>query len=166
MERAFARLGVEMPALTPSMPPDSTPEPQQVPTTSPASARSRLVLTTETLEALAAGGDSILAGELARKRAAEERRAAMASIPPPATTAELLGRIREDPSYVAQAAQALAVELGDERSWRGLHAICRRAFEGELEPAALVHALGKAQGPQVRKPGAIFTVEVSRWRGP
>ncbi|QDV39567.1 helix-turn-helix domain-containing protein [Tautonia plasticadhaerens] len=166
MARAFARLGVEMPTPTPSMPPPSTLEPPQVPTASPASARSRPVLTTEALEALAAGGDPVLVGELARRKAARARREAAGATRPPATTAELLGRIREDPSYVSQAAQALASELGDERSWRGLHAICRRAFEGRVEPEALVYALGKAKGPKVQKPGAIFTLEVGRWRGP
>jgi hypothetical protein len=177
MARLFDRVGVGRPQAlagdVPSPPPTS---PATATATSPSAtagavpaARAGLrppALTTEALEALAAGGDPIFLGELARRRAAEEQRAAVAALPPPATTAELLARIREKPSYVAQATEALVQDLDDRRSWRGLHAICRRAFEGELEPAALVHALGKAKGPKARKPGAIFTLEVSRWRGP
>ena len=38
---------------------------------------------------------------------------------PPATTAELLDRIAEDPTYPAQAAQRLAAEFDDATSWSG-----------------------------------------------
>ena len=159
----FAGPGGDPPAPPPATSPPPTPADRAPETPSPTSSprRPRPTLTNEALEALAVD-DPILAGELARRRAAAERFAAVAARTPPSTTFELLARIREDPSHVAWATQALAVEFGDEKSWRGLHALCRRAYEGELEPEALVHAYGKALGPQVHNPGAIFTIEVRR----
>lgn len=169
MCRVFQRLGVEPPKLTPvaesagsGSPPKATSVPSPAGSSGPA--RRRKSLSVEELEQLAGAGDRVLQLELERRRAAETRRQERAAIPPPRTTAELLGRLREDPSFVAQATQALAVDLGDERSWRALHGLCRRAFEGDLDPRALVHAYSKARGPNVRRPGAIFMVEVARWR--
>lgn len=115
---------------------------------------------------MAATDDRVLRGELASHRGAERHREASESVPPSMTTSELLSRLRESAAFVAQAAQALTLELKDERSWRGYHSLCRRAFEGELDPSALVHAYGKALGPQVRNAGAIFTLEASRRRPP
>src|SRR5690606_14322383 len=131
MARVFAKLGAEMPALTPSMAP--TPKPESVPPVPPptsAPPRTRPVMTTDALEALAAGGDSIFQAELAKRRAAEARQEAAAAIPPPATTAELLERLPEDPTYPPKAAQLLAVEFDDERSWGAFHGVCQRAYRG------------------------------------
>ena len=121
------------------------------------------MLTDEVLELLAAD-DPIMAGELARRRAAREASAAAEAIPPPASTAELLGRIRERPAFVPMAAEALARDFDDSKSWKGLHALCRMAFEGVLEPEALQHGYARALGPKARNPGAIFTIEARNWR--
>jgi hypothetical protein len=98
-----------------------------------------------------ATGDRICLGE-ARRQLAPPR----AAPAPPGTTAELLVRVREDPSYVAASAAALAQEFGDAGSWSGFHARLSEAWSGRLDPADLVEAYRQACGPRVRNRGAIF----------
>jgi hypothetical protein len=169
MARVFGRLGATLPTLTPNVDPPGLQRPEGSTPVSPPSSGSRprdrlRSFSIEELEHLATGGDRVLQDELARRRHAEQRRSEAAAVPPPATTSELLLRLREDPSYVSLATQGLALDLDDQRSWRWLHALCKRAFEGDLDPRALVHAFEKARGPQVRNRGAIFTLEATRWR--
>jgi hypothetical protein len=73
---------------------------------------------------------------------------------------ELLGRIREDPSYPALAACELARALGDAKSYSGYLSRCRAAWRGEIPAARLVEAYEQATGPKARNPGAIFMVAV------
>ena len=80
----------------------------------------------------------------------------------PASTEELLLRIREDPSWVPAAAELLAESLGDRKSWLGFHAACRRAWEGVIEPSVLVEAWRQATGGKARNPGAVFMTVVKR----
>jgi hypothetical protein len=98
-----------------------------------------------------ATGDRVCLGE-ARRLLAPPR----AAPAPPRTTAELLVRVREDPSYVAASAAALAQEFGDAGSWSGFHARLSEAWSGRLDPADLVEAYRQACGPRVRNRGAIF----------
>jgi hypothetical protein len=73
---------------------------------------------------------------------------------------ELLGRIREDPSYPVLAASGLAAGLRDQKSYSGYLRRCEEAWRGELEPRRLVVAYEQATGPKARNPGAIFMVAV------
>lgn len=98
-----------------------------------------------------ASGDPILAAEARRRLAPPPARPAL-----PATLPELLARIRDDPSYPAQAAQALAIELGDARSYAGYLARATEAWRGERQPGELVEALQQASGPRARRRGAVF----------
>jgi hypothetical protein len=84
--------------------------------------------------------------------------------PAPATTAELLSRLREDPANVAAAAELLAREFDDRKSWSGFHAVAKRAFEGEIPPEVLVHALARATDGKARNPGALFMTVVAKGR--
>ena len=106
-----------------------------------------------------ATGDRVLIAE-ARKRLAPPRQAP----PPPASTAEMLTRIRECPTHVPQAAELLARDLDDRKSWSGYHARCRDAWEGRIEPEALVEAYREAMGPKARVRGAIFMSRLKRRR--
>jgi hypothetical protein len=98
-----------------------------------------------------ATGDRICLGE-ARRLLAPPR----AAPAPPGTTAELLVRVREDPSYVAASAAALAREFGDAGSWSGYYARLSEAWTGRLEPSDLAEAYRQACGPTVRNRGAVF----------
>jgi hypothetical protein len=107
-------------------------------------------------------GDRILIGEALRHLAPRPTRPEM-----PARTEELLLRIREDPTWVPAAAELLAQDLGDRKSWFGFHAACRRAWEGRLEPSSLVEAWRQATGGKARNPGAVFMTVLKRHqRGP
>lgn len=105
----------------------------------------------------AASDDPILRAEAARrlKPKAPPR-------PEPQTAEELLARIQENPAHVAAAAEVLARTFDDRRSWAGFHAVARRAFEGEIPPAVLVDALGRASDPKARNPAALFMSIVGR----
>jgi hypothetical protein len=104
-------------------------------------------------------GDRILAGEAVRQLAPRPARPER-----PSSAEELLLRIREDPSWVAAAAEVLADGLGDRQSWSGFHAACRQAWEGVLDPSALVSAWRQARGGKVRNPGAVFMTVLKRHR--
>jgi hypothetical protein len=81
---------------------------------------------------------------------------------PPRDLAELLARIREAPGHVAAAAEGLARSLDDRKSWRGLHAACRRAWEGTITPEALLTAWREATNGRARVPGAVFMTVLRR----
>jgi hypothetical protein len=98
-----------------------------------------------------ATGDRVCLGE-ARRLLAPQR----AAPAPPGTTAELLVRVREDPSYVAAAAEVLSREFADAGSWSGFHARLSEAWSGRLEPSTLAEAYRQACGPRVRNRGAVF----------
>jgi hypothetical protein len=102
-------------------------------------------------------GDRIMAGEALRLLAPRLPRPER-----PAGVEELLLRIREDPSWVPAAAEVLTAGLNDRMSWSGFHAACRRAWEGSLEPSALVDAWRQATGGKARNPGAVFMTVVKR----
>jgi hypothetical protein len=142
-------------------PPRSAP----VPATPPAKAGPTPVLTPEQqarLEALPAAtrdlvltwlltGDRILVAEARKKLAPPPQRPEA-----PRTLPEVLGRIREDPSFPALAADWLSSALGDRKSYSGFKARCEEAWRGELNPARLVSAYEQAMGPQAKNPGALF----------
>ena len=81
---------------------------------------------------------------------------------PPTSTADLLARVRESPAHVAAAAEVLSRELDDRKSWSGFHAACRRAWEGEIRPEALVTAWHEATSGKARSPGALFMSVLKR----
>ena len=78
----------------------------------------------------------------------------------PNTLPELLGRIRENPSYPALAASGLAAVLQDQKSYSGYLRRCEEAWRGELNPDRLLSAYKQAMGPKARNRGAIFMVAV------
>jgi len=78
----------------------------------------------------------------------------------PKTLPELLGRIRQDPSYPALAASGLAAALQDQKSYAGYLRRCEEAWRGELNPDRLLSAYEQAMGPKARNRGAIFMVAV------
>jgi hypothetical protein len=102
-----------------------------------------------------ATGDRILVAE-ARCKLAPPRPRPEA----PKSLPELLGRIREDPSYPALAACELARALGDAKSYSGYLSRCTDAWRGEIPVASLVEAYEQATGPKARNPGAIFMYAV------
>ena len=104
-----------------------------------------------------ATGDPILVAE-ARKKLAPLR----PHLEAPKTLPELLGRIREDPSYPALAASGLAAALQDQKSYSGYLRRCEEAWRGELNPDRLLSAYEQAMGPKARNRGAIFMVAVKR----
>ena len=95
-----------------------------------------------------------------------EARSKLAPLPSrpeaPKTLPELLGRIREDPSYPALAASGLAAALDDHKSYSGFLARCREAWQGLIPVPVLQDAYRQATGPKVRNPGAIFQVACQR----
>jgi hypothetical protein len=133
----------ETPGPAPAVP--LTPEQQSRLDGLPASARDQVL-------AWIATGDQLLIVEalkiLGRPRAAP---AAL-----PATTAELLSRVREDPSYPAAAAELLSREFGDRKSWKGFLSVLKSAWEGRIELSSLADAYRQATGPKARNRGAIF----------
>jgi hypothetical protein len=136
-----------------------------VPALSPREAGPNLVLTPEQkarLDALPEAtanlvltwlltGDPILVAE-AKKKLAPPRPRPEA----PRTLPEVLGRIREDPSFPSLAADWLSSALEDRKSYSGFKARCEEAWRGELNPARLVSAYEQAMGPKAKNPGALF----------
>lgn len=104
-----------------------------------------------------ASGDPILRAEAERRLKPRPE-----PKPEPATLAELLGRVRECPSRVPQAAELLAQTFDDRKSWSGYHAVVKRAFEGEIPAEALVRALERATDGKARNPAAVFMTVVGR----
>jgi hypothetical protein len=96
-------------------------------------------------------GDRILVAEARKKLAPPPRRPAA-----PRTLPEVLGRIREDPSFPSLAADWLSSALEDRKSYSGFKARCEEAWRGELEPRRLVAAYEQATGPKARNRGALF----------
>jgi hypothetical protein len=150
-------------------PPIEPPQAAPVPTTSPPTTGPALPLTAEQqarLEALPAAtrdlvltwlltGDPILVAE-AKKKLVPPRPRPEA----PQTLPEVLGRIREDPSFPALAADWLCTVLNDRKSYSGFKSRCEAAWRGELSPDQLVSAYQQALGPRAKNPGAIFMVAV------
>ena len=134
------------PALSPALP--LTPEQQARLAAMPVASRDQVLLWLAT-------GDPILVAE-ARKKLAPLRPCREA----PRTLPELLGRIREDPSYPALAASGLAAALQDQKSYSGYLRRCEEAWRGELNPDRLLSAYEQAMGPKARNRGAIFMVAV------
>ena len=134
------------PAPSPALP--LTPEQQARLAAMPAASRDQVLLWLAT-------GDPILVAE-ARKKLAPLRPCPEA----PRTLPELLGRIREDPSYPALAASGLAAALQDQKSYAGYLRRCEEAWRGELNPDRLLSAYEQAMGPKARNRGAIFMVAV------
>ena len=136
------------PAPSPALP--LTPEQQARLAAMPAASRDQVLLWLAT-------GDPILVAE-ARKKLAPLR----PHLEAPKTLPELLGRIREDPSYPALAASGLAAALQDQKSYSGYLRRCEEAWRGELNPDRLLSAYEQAMGPKARNRGAIFMVAVKR----
>ena len=134
------------PAPSPVLP--LTPEQQAKLAAMPAASRDQVLLWLAT-------GDPILVAE-ARKKLAPLR----PHLEAPKTLPELLGRIREDPSYPALAASGLAAALQDQKSYSGYLRRCEEAWRGELNPDRLLSAYEQAMGPKARNRGAIFMVAV------
>jgi hypothetical protein len=96
-------------------------------------------------------GDPILMREVRAKLAPSRPRPEA-----PRTLPEVLGRIREDPSFPALAADWLASALQDRKSYSGFKARCEEAWRGELPVERLLSAYEQAMGPKVRNRGALF----------
>jgi hypothetical protein len=136
------------PASSPAQALPLTPEQQARLAALPAASRDQVLLWLAT-------GDPILVAE-ARSKLAPPRPRPEA----PTTLPELLGRIREDPSYPPLAAAGLAAALQDQKSYSGYLRRCEEAWRGELEPDRLLSAYEQAMGPKARNRGAIFMVAV------
>ena len=136
----------ESPAPSPALP--LTPEQQARLETMPAASRDQVLLWLAT-------GDPILVAE-ARSKLTPLR----PHLEAPQTLLEVLGRIREDPSYPALAASGLAAAFQDPKSYAGYLRRCEEAWRGELNPDRLLEAYEQAMGPKARNRGAIFMVAV------
>jgi hypothetical protein len=136
------------PASSPARALPLTPEQQARLDAMPAASRDQVLLWLAT-------GDPILVAE-ARSKLAPPRPRPEA----PTTLPELLGRIREDPSYPTLAAAGLAAALQDQKSYSGYLRRCEEAWRGELNPERLLSAYEQAMGPKARNRGAIFMVAV------
>ena len=134
------------PAPSPALP--LTPEQQARLAAMPVASRDQVLLWLAT-------GDPILVAE-ARKKLAPLQPCPEA----PRTLPELLGRIREHPSYPTLAASGLAAALQDQKSYSGYLRRCEEAWRGELNPDRLLSAYEQAMGPKARNRGAIFMVAV------
>lgn len=143
------------------------PAPARIPATPPASApqasqggsRLRSAIPREIMESWLTGDDPALRREAERILRPKPKPPAP---PPPQSAVELLARIREQPSFPAQAAELLARDLDDRKSWGGFHAMARRAWEGSIPAEALVEAYKQATGGKARNPGAVFMTVVKR----
>jgi hypothetical protein len=102
------------------------------------------------LEQLATG-DPILVTDALAKLAPPPRRPVE-----PETLPELLGRIREDPSFPTKAADWLMRAFDDAKSYSGFKARCEEAWRGERPVAELLDAYRQATGAKAKNPGAIF----------
>jgi hypothetical protein len=78
----------------------------------------------------------------------------------PRTLSEVLGRIREDPSFPAMAADWLSLAFGDRKSYSGFLARCAEAWRGELPVPLLMSAFEQATGPKAKNRGAVFMYAV------
>ena len=125
-----------------------TPEQQARLAAMPAASREQVLLWLAT-------GDPILVAE-ARAKLVPPR----PHLEVPKTLPELLGRIRENPSYPALAAAGLAGAFQDQKSYSGYLRRCEEAWRGELKPDRLLSAYEQAMGPKARNRGAIFMVAV------
>jgi hypothetical protein len=125
-----------------------TPEQQARLATLPAASRDQVLRWLAT-------GDPILVAE-ARSKLAPLRPQPEA----PQTLPELLGRIREDPSFPSLAAAGLVAALDDHKSYSGFKARCEEAWRGELPVSRLMSAYEQATGPKARNRGAVFMVAV------
>jgi hypothetical protein len=155
----------DAPRAIPVAPPGPTPLRSLPPLSSPREAGPTLPLTPEQqtrLDALPAAtrdlvltwlltGDPILVAEARKKLAPLPRRPEA-----PRTLPEVLGRIREDPSFPALAADWLSSALQDRKSYSGFKARCEEAWRGELPVERLVAAYEQAMGPKVRNRGALW----------
>jgi hypothetical protein len=155
----------DAPRAIPVPPAGPTPHRSPPPLSSPPTAGPALPLTAEQqarLEALPAAtrdmvltwlltGDPILVAE-AKKKLVPPRPRPEA----PQTLPEVLGRIREDPSFPALAADWLSSALQDRKSYSGFKARCEEAWRGELPVDCLVSAYEQATGPKVRNRGALW----------
>lgn len=121
--------------------------------------RRRALLTREDYERFLRSDDPVLVAEATRLLSP---RPAPQTRPAPRDTAEFLARIRESPDCPGKAAELLAQGLDDRKSWPALHAVCRRAWAGELPPEALVTAWRDATNGRARNPGALFMAVVKR----
>jgi DNA-binding Lrp family transcriptional regulator len=101
--------------------------------------------------------DPILRAEAARRLAPPVSR-----VEPKGTVSDLLACIRASPANVAAAAELLAQDLGDRKSWNGFYAACKRAWEGEIPAEALVIAHREATNGRARSPGALFMAVLKR----
>jgi hypothetical protein len=100
-------------------------------------------------------GDRILVAEARKKLAPPPRRPEA-----PRTLPEVLGRIREDPSFPALAADWLSSALQDRKSYSGFKARCEEAWHGELPVDRLLSAYEQATGPKAKNRGALFMYAV------
>ncbi|HMB04408.1 MAG TPA: hypothetical protein VKP69_11805, partial [Isosphaeraceae bacterium] len=96
-------------------------------------------------------GDRILVAESQKKLVPPRPRPAA-----PRTLPEVLGRIREDPSFPELAADWLSSALQDRKSYSGFKARCEEVWRGELAVDRLVEAYEQATGPKARNRGALF----------
>ncbi|HMB04250.1 MAG TPA: hypothetical protein VKP69_10995 [Isosphaeraceae bacterium] len=96
-------------------------------------------------------GDRILVAEARTKLVPPRPRPAA-----PRTLPEVLGRIREDPSFPSLAADWLSSAFQDRKSYIGFKARCEEAWRGELPVERLLSAYEQAMGPKVQNRGALF----------
>ena len=156
--RPLRKVGLGPQAACPTL---ETPPVRSLPAPSPDPGPASLPLTPEQQARLAslpaasrdqvlrwlATGDPILVAE-ARSKLAPLRPQPEA----PKTLPELLGRIRQDPSYPAMAASGLAAALQDQKSYAGYLRRCEEAWRGELNPDRLLSAYEQAMGPKAQEP--------------
>jgi hypothetical protein len=102
-------------------------------------------------------GDPIMLREAKAKLAPPRR-----PPPAPATTAEAIARVREDPSFPWLVASLLCQEFSDYKSYSGFLARAKEAWEGSLPVTVLQDAYRQAVGPKVKNRGAIFQVACRR----
>jgi hypothetical protein len=150
-------------------PAGSTPKAVPSPATSPAKAGPTPVLTPEQkarLDALPEATANLVLTWLMTDDPILVAEAKKKLVPPrprpeaPQTLPEVLGRIREDPSFPSLAADWLASALQDRKSYSGFKARCEEAWRGELEPRRLMAAYEQAVGPKARNRGALFMFAV------
>ncbi|WP_435016205.1 helix-turn-helix domain-containing protein [Tundrisphaera sp. TA3] len=149
----------------PPIPEAQVPEPVAVPVPTPAPAstrrRPRWAASPELAIAADRTADPILAREVARRANPAPQQIAK---PAPASTAELLTRLREAPQHPAAAAELLAREFADRKSWPGFLARCQEAWDGRRSPEELAEAYRLASAPGARNPGAVFMSALRRAR--
>jgi hypothetical protein len=109
------------------------------------------------LEGFRFGPDRIAEGEAYRSLSAPPP----ASIPPPASTREMIERLPGgDPALVPSAAEALCRDFGDARDrqlWPALRSLTEQVWRRELPAEDVVDAYRQAMGPRSRVRGAVFT---------